>query len=289
MSNLGPLTTVYSASGANCNSIYMNDNGVLIYGTVSPSSSSCFPTSFVPWDDNYYSPGICPSGYTYACTAGVGNGGTAATCCPISYQCRIGRVSSDPAACESLMLTDSSYTVSQYISSGSETWSSLVTKFYASGNFVFAGGAIVRRASNDPGWYHIDSVSGTVSELATPTTSSTTTTNSRVSSGLTQGVTKDNTGTSTSLSTGAKAGIGIGVSLGVLVIIGIVVTAYLIGKRKRQAIQGDTSNPSLHGGLGFWDARQFQTWHVRLAELDEQKGHSELNGEREPVELMGHQ
>ncbi|KAI1459191.1 hypothetical protein F4805DRAFT_421830 [Annulohypoxylon moriforme] len=87
MSNLGPLTTTYSASGSNCDSIYLTlTNEVLIYGTPDSALSSCYPTNFVQYDGNYYSPGICPSGYSYACTAGLGNSGTAATCCP-TYAC----------------------------------------------------------------------------------------------------------------------------------------------------------------------------------------------------------
>jgi hypothetical protein len=83
VTNLGPLTATYSPSGANCNSIFQTNPGnALLYGTTDASTLSCFPTNFNPYDGYYYSPGICPSGYDYACRAGVGGGGTAATCCP---------------------------------------------------------------------------------------------------------------------------------------------------------------------------------------------------------------
>ncbi|KAI0905365.1 hypothetical protein F4823DRAFT_611321 [Ustulina deusta] len=80
--NLGPLTTAYSASGENCNSIFQTNGGLLEYGTITDSISWCQPPRFVPWGGYYYSPGICPSSYTYACFALLGDGGTAATCCP---------------------------------------------------------------------------------------------------------------------------------------------------------------------------------------------------------------
>ncbi|KAI2472291.1 hypothetical protein F4781DRAFT_384045 [Annulohypoxylon bovei var. microspora] len=280
MSNLGPLTTAYSAGGTNCESIYLTNNDVLVYGTIDASLSSCMPTSFVPWDGNYYSPGICPSGYTYACTAGVGNGGTAATCCPTSYQCRIGRQSDDPAACNSLMLTDSSFTISKYVSADSGTVSTITTKFYASGNWVFAKGVVVRRASDDPVW---DSITPTPSTL---TKSSTTDAQSSIIP--TQKGTDSNIDTAAGLSTGAKAGIGVGVSLGVLIITGMIWAAYFIGRRKRQAVQENNQYPSSQGGQVSWGIRQFQDWHVQPAELDEQKGHSELSAQHEAVELMGH-
>jgi hypothetical protein len=49
-----------------------------------PGSSGCLPTGWAPCD--YYSPGICPGGYTIACSSSHSVGGTVtetvATCCP---------------------------------------------------------------------------------------------------------------------------------------------------------------------------------------------------------------
>lgn len=110
MSNLGPLTTTYTPAGANCNSIFQANGGALIYGTVwSSQLSSCLPSSYIGNDPYYYSPGICPSGYTYACSAsygdGVSAGGVQATCCPtyvlvgyFSAAAVLGRVTEDANA-----------------------------------------------------------------------------------------------------------------------------------------------------------------------------------------------
>jgi hypothetical protein len=56
-------------------------------------TKSCFPSSYVElvWDGYayFYSPGVCPSGYTSACTpyllsipVAIASGETAAQCCP---------------------------------------------------------------------------------------------------------------------------------------------------------------------------------------------------------------
>lgn len=83
MTNLGPLTTTFTATGADCQSTYLaanNDNQWIQYGQ--PDTTQCVPPSFTPFQKYYYSPGICPSGYYYACEAGVGTSSTQATCCP---------------------------------------------------------------------------------------------------------------------------------------------------------------------------------------------------------------
>lgn len=83
MTNLGPLTTTFTPTGVDCQSTYLaanNDNRWIQYGQ--PDTTQCVPTSFTPFQEYYYSPGVCPSGYYYACEAGVGTSSTQATCCP---------------------------------------------------------------------------------------------------------------------------------------------------------------------------------------------------------------
>lgn len=83
MTNVGPLTTTFTATGVDCQSTYFaaNDNNQWIqYGQ--PDTTQCVPASFTPYQKYYYSPGICPSGYHYACEAGIGTSSTQATCCP---------------------------------------------------------------------------------------------------------------------------------------------------------------------------------------------------------------
>lgn len=86
MPNLGALVTTYRPSGASCASFLQVDNptnGWIQYGEAGSKTTSCLPTNFNPQEGLYYSPGICPLGYTYACAAEVERGGaTEATCCP---------------------------------------------------------------------------------------------------------------------------------------------------------------------------------------------------------------
>jgi hypothetical protein len=50
-----------------------------------PSQSNCFPGGYEPTSTAYYSPGICPQGYTPACSQANPTGSvtvTTQTCCP---------------------------------------------------------------------------------------------------------------------------------------------------------------------------------------------------------------
>ncbi|KAI3316929.1 hypothetical protein HD806DRAFT_527488 [Xylariaceae sp. AK1471] len=229
--NLGPLTTTYSASGVNCDSIFATNGLILIRGTITDSESLCQPSAFVPWDGYYYSPGVCPSANTYACFADVGDGGTAATCCPTyklwtnmtgnsGYNCRINRAPIDDHACDSTLLTDTSVTISGYFSTGDGTISTKVTTFYPRGNIVFAQGVVVRRGQNDPTWPILttDSTTSTISDQSSNSPTSAGPLSSSVDIGLTtnaQGsysptsIGLGNDSANTSLTTGAKVGIGV--------------------------------------------------------------------------------
>lgn len=80
------LTDVY---GYNASYIYIEDSQIKTfqYTVLGPTSTSaCVPSGFVP-ASAYYSPGICPSSYTQACSSVIASGSTTethATCCPMS-------------------------------------------------------------------------------------------------------------------------------------------------------------------------------------------------------------
>ncbi|KAK7744854.1 hypothetical protein SLS53_003087 [Cytospora paraplurivora] len=245
MTNLGPLTTTYTATGANCQSTFWaanNDNAWLQYGQ--PVTAECVPSKFKPFEDYYYSPGICPSGYTYACEAGVGTSTTQATCCPTGYTCRSGiDRDTDPFACASTFTSNTYLTVEYYKftsqTGGSQTVvstsSALVTEYIAStlGYNVEAYGPIVRRSAGDPDWSTTASIgtapSGT-GQLST--TASVTTPGSAATTSASGG---GGGGGGGGLSVGASAGIGVGVGVGCVVFMGSVAAAYIIGKRRRRS------------------------------------------------------
>lgn len=94
MSNVGPLTTTFTAP-ASCTTatgLYQiwNDAGTYRYeqGPLA-TMSGCFPDGYGASLSRYYSPGLCPSGYTAACSstdavvsATATATETAFTCCP---------------------------------------------------------------------------------------------------------------------------------------------------------------------------------------------------------------
>ncbi|KAI1139141.1 hypothetical protein F5Y05DRAFT_339681 [Hypoxylon sp. FL0543] len=299
MANLGPLTTTYTPSGTGCQSIHIGSITGLTWiqqGTI----SDCFPSSFQPQDGYYYSPGICMEGYNYACEVAVGGGSssiTAATCCPSGFACAKARASGDPNACIATLTSDSSYVldVMTYVT-GSPTKLSSTAVLKRSGDLVFAKGLVVWRAPSDAAWPNSGSVSSTttINTLSTPTSTSASTpiatasipaatsTNSPVQNTasaetLSPSPSTENT---SGLSVGAKAGIGIGVAFGSLLLLGAIAAAYLVGRRKGRATQGD---PALihDAGEGSMMSKMPPSY-----ELEEQRRTMEMSAHREPAELM---
>ncbi|ROW01431.1 hypothetical protein VPNG_07606 [Cytospora leucostoma] len=248
MTNLGPLTTTYTATGADCQSTFWaanNDNAWIQYGQ--PATAECVPSKFKPFEGYHYSPGVCPSGYTYACEAGVGTSTTQATCCPTGYECRSGvDRDTDPFACASTFTSNTYLTVEYYkftsetggtgTAVSTSTSSALVTEYIASslGYNVEAYGPIVRRSAGDPEWSTGASVgaapSGTGQLLGTTAASVTT-----PGSAAAATTTSQSGGGGGGLSVGASAGIGVGVGVGCVIFIGSVAAAYVIGKRRRES------------------------------------------------------
>src|SRR3569833_350492 len=84
--HLGPLTTTFVAPTTRVSSfahIYVSVDGGVYAGPF--STGACLPSSYDNPRSNFYSPGICPSGFTPACswTTALGSATeTAVTCCP---------------------------------------------------------------------------------------------------------------------------------------------------------------------------------------------------------------
>ncbi|KAK9778120.1 hypothetical protein AB5N19_01658 [Seiridium cardinale] len=112
------------------------------------------------------------------------------------------------------MRSDSSFTISQYISTDSGTKSTAITPFYSAGNWIFANGIVVRRSSGDPTWNVATLTSSTSFSLFTASTSfvfpttSTSPTDFQLSGTRYAG--SNNIETDSGLTTGAKVGIGVG-------------------------------------------------------------------------------
>lgn len=122
MSNAGPLTTTFTAPSScatatglyqiwPASGTYYYEQGPLL------SNTNCYPGGYDASPSQYYSPGLCPSGYTPACSStGVVSTTvteTAYTCCPTAadYTCA-------GQASDALLA-----------SSGSQTWLGCTTTF----------------------------------------------------------------------------------------------------------------------------------------------------------------
>jgi hypothetical protein len=82
-----PLTTTFTPSPS-CLSDYYTTNSFISLGP--PSTSACLPPGW-QLTSQYFSPGLCPSGYVIACLTTDTLGSlteTRATCCPSSYTCQ---------------------------------------------------------------------------------------------------------------------------------------------------------------------------------------------------------
>ena len=87
--SLGALTTTFIPPSS-CISSFSNAYVVIqsstLYQAAGPvSTAGCFPSNYQDARTNYYSPGICPAGYTSACTSLnvlETDTETVVTCCP---------------------------------------------------------------------------------------------------------------------------------------------------------------------------------------------------------------
>jgi hypothetical protein len=89
----GPLTTTFTpppACQSSLSSVYsLSGSSFFIAGPADPSGG-CFPRGYAGSLAQYYSPGVCPAGYTVACASLLSVGAateTVATCCPSAYAC----------------------------------------------------------------------------------------------------------------------------------------------------------------------------------------------------------
>ncbi|KAI1337981.1 hypothetical protein F5Y15DRAFT_425405 [Xylariaceae sp. FL0016] len=256
-SNIGPLTTTYTPIGADCTSTFLGLNGGnkwLQYGVGGASSTPCLPSKFKPYQNFFYSPGLCPSGYTSACqstnpplTADAASE-TTAICCPTSYSCRDDR-GDDPFGCLSCFNDAQVFAVSTFFFSTNsdgattamaegtttETWSENCVRAYA---------PIVHLKARDM----------LITSAATADSSTTSIESSRADSGSlvpsettpaasmeTGTMSKDDSG-SAALSKSAALGIGISVAVGVILLVGAATCLFI--RRRRQKRLTTTSGKS---------------------------------------------
>ncbi|KAJ6007892.1 hypothetical protein N7540_011868 [Penicillium herquei] len=196
--------------------------------------STCFPSQYEP--TSYFSPGICPEGYTAAGESQVTSGSeveTRATCCPSFYNAQTGDdwpwYTTNPCTSSNANASSVySYTVTV---SGTST----VTE---TGTFgVNAKGVSIR-------WKSADFASSTATLTSTSDLITSTTTSQTAAAIATAPSDSNSQKSSSGLSTGAKAGVGVGVVAGAILLIALAFWLYRRRQKGGYMPTGRSEHPS---------------------------------------------
>ncbi|XXG97413.1 hypothetical protein Hte_003714 [Hypoxylon texense] len=245
--SLGPLTTTF-APPADCvasSALYWVNTASTFYWLHGrPLQTSCFPDNYSPYQNQYYSPGICPVGYTRACESRSASE-TRATCCPQgNYVCASTSTSysypwGPTLGCMSVYRvdTETSFTTIDGTPTGGETAGTPMS-IYAPGT-IMAYGIVIRNSQAATATATTTQTSGSASDtlqtassaLASETASSSI---GAAAAGETQASSSDSGG---GLSTGAAAGIGIATAVGIMAIGGVALWMFWTRRRKRKQQQ----------------------------------------------------
>ncbi|KAH6677417.1 hypothetical protein B0J14DRAFT_584205 [Halenospora varia] len=192
-------------------------------------TSTCYPSSWAS-TQQYFSPGICPTGYTSGCLSTT-SAETRAICCPSSWFC-------DTAT--NSLIGDVMY---------SKPWvAANPCAYYPSGNvsvrygftqFSTTSGITVNAPGISVRWKEADFVSTT----STSSTSSTSSVSTPSQTG-----TPATASAPSGLSAGAKAGIGVGVAVAVL---GFLAALAFFILRRRRAKKGEMDGHTQEGAEEF--------------------------------------
>ncbi|OJJ42458.1 hypothetical protein ASPZODRAFT_137270 [Penicilliopsis zonata CBS 506.65] len=255
-----PLTTTFTPPAACTTDIhfieYVDGNNffsavsttaeILYYMSLGPEDwSSCFPSGYAT--SSYFSPGICPSGYTqdgFSYITLDGNVETRATCCPEGYNAQTG--------------TDWPWYSTNPCTSSNPSSNQVVTFTYGSTLSSQTGTYGVNAKGISIRYQAFNFASSTTTATATATGAGTATATGTSSTGIqtstiTGTTTSGRTGAigtigtvssaSTGLSTGAKVGIGVGAGVGALLLLTVAYLIYLVRKRNKQ-LQNPQPQPS---------------------------------------------
>ncbi|KAH7137800.1 hypothetical protein EDB81DRAFT_901486 [Dactylonectria macrodidyma] len=220
--SVGSLTTTFTPAASCVSSltdIYADEYGAMYGGPL--TTDGCFPAHYAYALTNYYSPGICPDGYTTACssTTPVGEGSaveTVVTCCPSNFDCNPKIVNGweSTMGCSSAWADGISFpTVTIVTTSGTDLVPDSTTSMDQPFGALNVFSVQIRFRDGD---FH----SG--HEPTNTDTASTTASTSPA----------DNKSHSVGLSAGEVAGIGIGSAIGVLGLAASAYCIFLLGKRQ---------------------------------------------------------
>ncbi|KAJ5832881.1 hypothetical protein N7474_001192 [Penicillium riverlandense] len=228
-----------------CNGLWMN------LGPGPQATGACLPSGYSPY--SYYSPGVCPSGYSIAYSS-VGSGEnpeTFATCCPSSYTARTEIPASESGTawytyeqCYWQPTAGATIYEYTYYDLGS-SWISATSTMDTSGMVNAYGVSIRFRDSPSTTSATSTSSSGIAEETQgkpKAAAKSSSTFDGAFATGFNAANEHPNS-SSSGLSTGAKAGIGVGVAVAAVAVIAGLVWFCLVRKR-RGAVATDKWQPA---------------------------------------------
>ncbi|KAI1141739.1 hypothetical protein F5Y05DRAFT_373640 [Hypoxylon sp. FL0543] len=260
--SLGSLTTTFIPPADCLNqgvgiARYSTAGSYNYYLTAGPAASSCFPNSTFPGVSNYYSPGVCPFGYSVACSTRnpLSTGGateTTAICCPtslFSFGCNTAPVGTDWGVLAECTATTSDVTILATIATAIPSSKFSAASSDASGDAILNGSVIVNGYGVQVRWQSTDealwNTSPTSSSSIPSAIPSATTTASQTSLPTAQ------INTSSRLSTGAIVGACIGAVAGFAILAGIVIWIVRSKRSRRKEEQGPRPVTQNHDDRGF--------------------------------------
>ncbi|KUJ10711.1 uncharacterized protein LY89DRAFT_249366 [Mollisia scopiformis] len=234
----GPLTTTFTPSPACTNDFY---TAPTYYSIGGPLASTCFPSGWAS-TSQYFSPGVCPEGYTQAC-ASISASETFATCCPSGYVCYTPTIFNFVGqACASVFTSQITTTVTD-----GSALTVLLATLHTKTEAVNGYGVSIRYNAND------FATSSSSSSAPTTSSSSGSSTSNSASSATTSPPASPSTTASSGLSTGAKAGIGIGIAA--VGLLALVALGFFIMKKRRRALPDYTVHEADGIGKQGWDGQ----------------------------------
>ncbi|KAI0132437.1 hypothetical protein BJ170DRAFT_680318 [Xylariales sp. AK1849] len=254
--SLGALTTTFTPP-ADClatDGLYWVNTASTFYWLYGkPYQTSCFPDNYAPYQNDYYSPGVCPSGYVERCQNVLDSGTateTRATCCPATGNFVCASTSSSyhypwgpTLGCMSVYMVDveTAFTTVQATLNGDEV-AGESTSLKAPGTMM-AYGIPIRRQQSD--------VQTTTGSQQSSVTSKETASSQTLTSASETASPNSSSTSSGGLSAGAAAGIGVGVGLAVL-LVGCA-AAYLFCARRKKRQQAYAPKPESQSSNDYHD------------------------------------
>ncbi|KAL4932994.1 uncharacterized protein BDV17DRAFT_287357 [Aspergillus undulatus] len=271
-----PLTTTFTPPDSCISNLWLGSTSGKTWMNLGPiSRSECLPSGWQKTD--YYSPGICPTGYAIAASGTVIDGSvteTAATCCPTldghKYSTRPAESSTVSESIDCLWSPGPDITTEfVYSWTGADGSTSSSDTALSSEDHINAYGVYIRWQSSD--------FSTPASNTATTTTTSAAATSSETST---------DSSSSSGLSTGAKAGIGVGVAVGAILAVTALVLFFIRRRHSSRSAQyQQTPDDAGAVGLAYQPRSEMPTEYTQgslkhAVELPAEAGMPELEGSR---------